>query len=170
MSPGQCFRSGGGEGCTDDAYNTDTTTAASPDTTTAPVETEFAYDFTGDDLGLETPYQLVRDGTWTIDRLTEHAKSAANLNGDDSFAWNEKGNAIYGLASYDDSRSSSRISSASTTSSTRRTASTRPRARPDSEARRGSGGILPPPYAHLPHHVDARDRTVHGRARVSLDA
>ncbi|MBP3918606.1 MAG: hypothetical protein J6I50_05485 [Clostridia bacterium] len=54
-------------------------------------------------LDLETPYTLVRNGTWTIDRLGEYAAAGANLNGDSSFAWNENGNAIYGLASYEDS-------------------------------------------------------------------
>ncbi|MCI8388013.1 MAG: extracellular solute-binding protein [Clostridiales bacterium] len=56
-----------------------------------------------DDLGLETPYNLVREGKWTIDKLGEYAAAGANLNGDTSFAWNESGNAIYGMASYEDS-------------------------------------------------------------------
>ena len=55
------------------------------------------------DLGLETPYDLVRDGAWTIDKLHEYATAGANLNGDSSFAWDENGSAIYGLASYEDS-------------------------------------------------------------------
>lgn len=54
------------------------------------------------DLKLDKPYDLVRDGKWTIDRLKEYTAAAANLNGDESFAWNENGNAIYGLASYED--------------------------------------------------------------------
>lgn len=53
-------------------------------------------------LDIELPYNLVREGTWTIDRLTEMAKAGANLNGDNSFSWNENGNAVYGLASYED--------------------------------------------------------------------
>lgn len=55
------------------------------------------------DLQLELPYDLVRNGTWTIDKLSEYAKAGANLNGDDSFTWNENGNAVYGIASYEDS-------------------------------------------------------------------
>ncbi|MBQ2706797.1 MAG: extracellular solute-binding protein [Clostridia bacterium] len=55
-----------------------------------------------DALNLEYPYQLVRDGKWTIDKLTEYAKTAANLNGQDSFAYNqESGTADYGIASHD---------------------------------------------------------------------
>lgn len=55
-----------------------------------------------DDLGLDKPYDLVRQGKWTIDRLKEYTSAAANLNGDTSFKWDENGNAIYGLASYED--------------------------------------------------------------------
>ncbi len=54
-------------------------------------------------LDLETPYELVRNGQWTIDRLQEYALAGANLNGDSNFSWQENGNAIYGLASYEDS-------------------------------------------------------------------
>ena len=54
------------------------------------------------DLGLDKPYDLVREGVWTIDRLREYTKAAANLNGDESFNWNENGSAVYGLASYED--------------------------------------------------------------------
>lgn len=52
--------------------------------------------------GLDKPYDLVRQGKWTIDRLKEYTSAAANLNGDTSFKWDENGNAIYGLASYED--------------------------------------------------------------------
>ena len=54
------------------------------------------------DLGLDKPYDLVREGKWTIDRLKEYTTAAANLNGDTSFKWNESGNAVYGLVSYED--------------------------------------------------------------------
>ncbi len=50
------------------------------------------------DLKLELPYDLVREGKWTIDKLSEYARAAANLNGDDSFAWNTDGKAVYGIA------------------------------------------------------------------------
>ena len=51
------------------------------------------------DLKLDRPYQLVRDGKWTIDALRTYAKAGMNLNGDDSYAWNLEGNCIYGLTS-----------------------------------------------------------------------
>ena len=50
------------------------------------------------DLGLDTPYDLVRTGKWTIDRLDEYMKAGAQLNGDESFNWNENGKSIYGLS------------------------------------------------------------------------
>lgn len=53
-----------------------------------------------DDLQLKYPYQLVRDGKWTLDKLTEYSKAAANLNGDDSFALNADGNCVYGCLSF----------------------------------------------------------------------
>lgn len=53
------------------------------------------------DLNVDKPYDLVREGKWTIDRLQEYAKAGASLNGDDSFGWNENGNSIYGYTSFD---------------------------------------------------------------------
>ncbi len=52
----------------------------------------------GERLNLDTPYQLVRDGKWTLDVLNTYCKAAAILNGDDSFAWKDGGNATYGLS------------------------------------------------------------------------
>jgi len=52
------------------------------------------------DLKLDMPYQLVKDGKWTMDRLIEYCKKAANLNGDDSFAVKADGKATYGLTQY----------------------------------------------------------------------
>ncbi len=54
------------------------------------------------DLNKEAPYQLVRDGQWTLDRYGEYLKAGTNLNGDDSFAWDENGAAVYGMASWKD--------------------------------------------------------------------
>ncbi len=54
-----------------------------------------------DDYKMEYPYQLVRDGKWTIDKFGEYTAAAANLNGDESFRWTENGNAVYGLVSHD---------------------------------------------------------------------
>ncbi len=53
-----------------------------------------------EDLQLERPYDLVREGNWTIDRLSEYAKAAASLNGDDSFAYKKDGSATWGIAAH----------------------------------------------------------------------
>ncbi len=55
-----------------------------------------------DDLQLEYPYQLVRDGKWTIDELAKYCKAAANLNGADSFALTDTTPAVYGCVSFAD--------------------------------------------------------------------
>ena len=52
------------------------------------------------DLGLDAPYDLVREGKWTFDKLVEYMKAGANLNGDDSFTLTQDGNAVYGMVSY----------------------------------------------------------------------
>ena len=49
-------------------------------------------------LDLELPYQLVRDGKWTLDRFGEYLKSAASLNGDNAFSKDATGNCFYGCA------------------------------------------------------------------------
>ncbi len=49
-------------------------------------------------LDLELPYSMVRDGTWTLDRLDEYLKASASLNGDSSFSAKGEGNCIYGIA------------------------------------------------------------------------
>ena len=49
---------------------------------------------------LDTPYDLVREGKWTFDRLGEYMKAGASLNGDQSFTWDADGSAVYGLSSY----------------------------------------------------------------------
>ena len=54
-----------------------------------------------DDLKLEYPYQLVRDGKWTLDQLSIYSKAAANLNGDTSFAKDANGNSVYGCVSFE---------------------------------------------------------------------
>ena len=53
-----------------------------------------------DELKLEYPYQLVRDGKWTLDKFYEYAQAGTRLNGDESFDWNENGNATYGIAGH----------------------------------------------------------------------
>ncbi|MCL2772268.1 MAG: extracellular solute-binding protein [Oscillospiraceae bacterium] len=43
------------------------------------------------DLGLENPYQLVKDGKWTIDKMTEMCKGASkDLNGDGVMTWEDQ--------------------------------------------------------------------------------
>ena len=48
-------------------------------------------------FGLDKPYDLVRDGKWTYDRMKEYLAAVANLNGDESFSWNKDGKSFYGL-------------------------------------------------------------------------
>ncbi|MBQ8508914.1 MAG: extracellular solute-binding protein [Clostridia bacterium] len=55
-----------------------------------------------DDNKLEYPYQLVRDGKWTLDKMYEYVTAVTSLNGDESFAINANGNAVYGIASHND--------------------------------------------------------------------
>lgn len=52
-------------------------------------------------LSMEVPYQLVRDGVWTFDRYSEYTKAGANLNGAESFKWEENGTAVYGMTTWD---------------------------------------------------------------------
>lgn len=51
-----------------------------------------------EDLGLDMPYDLVRNGTWTIDVLNTYCKSAANLNGDEKFEWKNDGKCVWGIS------------------------------------------------------------------------
>lgn len=52
------------------------------------------------DNGLDPIYDLVREGTWTFDTFCKYAETGANLNGDDSFAFDINGDAIYGLTTW----------------------------------------------------------------------
>jgi len=51
-----------------------------------------------DNLKLDYPYDLVREGKWTLDRMGEYVEAAANLNGDESFEFKESSRCIYGLS------------------------------------------------------------------------
>ncbi|MBE6612806.1 MAG: hypothetical protein E7632_09975 [Ruminococcaceae bacterium] len=53
-----------------------------------------------DDRKMEYPYQLVRDGKWTLDKMNEYVEAGANLNGDESFAIKADGSCIYGIAAH----------------------------------------------------------------------
>ncbi|MFA6948685.1 MAG: hypothetical protein WCQ72_06870 [Eubacteriales bacterium] len=55
-----------------------------------------------DNLGLDVPYDLVRDGKWTLDRLIEYTAAASDINSDDSFKYDAvSGTAQYGMLSHD---------------------------------------------------------------------
>jgi len=58
-----------------------------------------------DDLGLTYPYQLVRDGKWTLDEMQKYTSAAANLNGASDFSMNGNSPAIYGCTSFADGTS-----------------------------------------------------------------
>lgn len=53
-----------------------------------------------DERSLEYPYQLVRDGKWTLDALNSYLTGVAMLNGDETFDWKSDGNAVYGIANH----------------------------------------------------------------------
>ncbi len=55
------------------------------------------------DNGLEKPYNLVREGAWTIDRLAEYCTATANLNNDTSFVWDKNGTCFWGISSLNSS-------------------------------------------------------------------
>lgn len=54
-------------------------------------------------LQLDFPYDLVKNGKWTIDELTIYCKAAANLNGDQNFTYKKDGNCIWGISSHQSS-------------------------------------------------------------------
>lgn len=51
-------------------------------------------------LELENFYDLAKEGEWTLETMQTAAVKAANLNGDDSFAYRADGKAVYGITSY----------------------------------------------------------------------
>ncbi len=51
--------------------------------------------------GEDAPYNLVREGKWTIDALHEYCSRLANLNGDASFDWQTNGSARYGMVTHE---------------------------------------------------------------------
>ena len=53
-----------------------------------------------DDLSLSYPYELVREGKWTLDELAVYCKTAAVLNGADSFVLSANSTAVYGSTSF----------------------------------------------------------------------
>ncbi len=55
-----------------------------------------------EDHGMGNLYDMVREGTWTIDKLVELCDQAANLNGAESWGYSEGGSQIYGIATHRD--------------------------------------------------------------------
>jgi hypothetical protein len=51
-------------------------------------------------VGLDMPYNLVREGRWTLDEYEKYVKAATNLHGEENWRWSVIGGAIYGHASY----------------------------------------------------------------------
>lgn len=54
-----------------------------------------------EDLNLTMPYEYVHKNAWTFDVMHEQIKAGTSLNGDDSFAWSNDGNAVYGFSTYE---------------------------------------------------------------------
>ncbi len=52
------------------------------------------------DMGADLPYDLVREGKWTLDEFGKYLKLGANLNGDDSFIYSKEGKATYGVVTW----------------------------------------------------------------------
>lgn len=62
------------------------------------ISTVYYNETLGEKLGLDAPYQIVKDGNWTFDTMQTYMKAAATLNGDNSFDWDVNGNCIYGIS------------------------------------------------------------------------
>lgn len=54
------------------------------------------------DRGIEAPYQLVKDGKWTLDQLKTIASQACSLGPDESWDYNAAGQCVYGYATFKD--------------------------------------------------------------------
>jgi ABC-type glycerol-3-phosphate transport system substrate-binding protein len=52
------------------------------------------------DLGIELPYNAVREGRWTYDMFFDYMRAGANLNGAASFDWDPGGPAVYGFSAH----------------------------------------------------------------------
>ena len=50
---------------------------------------------------LDKPYDLVREGKWTLDKLTEYCAAVCNLNGDENYSYKKDGNVFWGLVTHD---------------------------------------------------------------------
>ena len=54
------------------------------------------------DKGIQAPYQLVKDGKWTLDQLRTIAAQACDLGPDESWDYNVAGQCVYGYATFKD--------------------------------------------------------------------
>ena len=52
-------------------------------------------------LGLDLPYNLVKEGKWTLDEFHKYAKAGSQLNGQENFKWSPGGTAVFGYTSYE---------------------------------------------------------------------
>ena len=51
--------------------------------------------------GLDDPYEMVHEGTWTIDKMVELGREAMNLNTDQAWGVLEGGTSVYGVAKHE---------------------------------------------------------------------
>jgi len=58
------------------------------------------------DIGLERPYSLVREGKWTFDVFQQYIKEGTRLNGASDYRWDPSGTALYGQVGYENSSTS----------------------------------------------------------------
>lgn len=49
---------------------------------------------------IDYPYELVRSGDWTLDKMTELCKANCSLNGDEDYSYRQGGNSVYGISSH----------------------------------------------------------------------
>ncbi len=54
------------------------------------------------DYGLDNYYDMVREGTWTLDKLITDCETVANPNSDGTWNYSETGDASYGIATHHD--------------------------------------------------------------------
>lgn len=52
------------------------------------------------DYGLDMPYDLVREGKWTLDKLNEYCTAVVNLNTDTTFTWKKDGSCVWGISTF----------------------------------------------------------------------
>lgn len=54
-----------------------------------------------EDHSLDKPYDVVREGKWTLDKLAEYCAAVANLNGDENYSYKKDGNVFWGMVTHD---------------------------------------------------------------------